>query len=87
MDDTYLRRAANFVNREPKTGLAASERDCRRPLIAEAINRHGAVGVAALLQLLEADFGDDLRLDARLEHLIDADPRALARLVGTVGAR
>jgi hypothetical protein len=37
--------------------------------------------------LLEADFGDDLSLDARLEHLIDADPRALVWSVGAVGAR
>jgi hypothetical protein len=50
----------------------------RRRLIAEAIHRHGVSGIKALLELIEIDIGADLRVDARLEHLIDAAPAALA---------
>lgn len=61
---------------------AVQKRGRRHRLVDAAIRKHGPVAVALLLERLEEDFGDDLRVDARLEHLIDADPRAIALLGG-----
>jgi hypothetical protein len=49
----------------------------RRRLIEAAVAAHGLAAVDLLFARLEDDFGDDLRLDARLAALIDADPAAL----------
>jgi hypothetical protein len=55
----------------------------RDRLIAAAVQKHGVGAIGLVFESLEADFGDELRVDARLEHLIDADPRAIALLEAT----
>jgi hypothetical protein len=58
----------------------------RNRLLNGAINKHGILGVGALLKSLEAEFGD-LAIDRRLERLVDAEPAAVALLDGAGGAR
>lgn len=58
----------------------------RERLLVAACERHGAVGVGALLKSLEAGYGD-LAIDRRLERLVDADPAAFALLDDASGAR
>jgi hypothetical protein len=50
----------------------------RRRLIEAAVAAHGLAAVDLLFARLEDDFGDDLRLDSRLEGILEADPRAIS---------
>jgi hypothetical protein len=54
---------------------AALRRQRRQRLIEAAIDRHGVAALAVLLDRLEHDFGDELRVNRRLEALIDLGPR------------
>jgi hypothetical protein len=60
---------------------ASTRRDRRQRLLAEAIARHGAAGLDALLAFLETELGEDLGIDRCLEQLIDADRAAVAALI------
>jgi hypothetical protein len=56
---------------------AARKRDRRNRLINAAVKRHGLGAVSLAFESLEDEYGE-LGIDRRLEHLVDADPRALA---------
>jgi hypothetical protein len=51
----------------------------RQRLVDEDLRLHGSLGIRALLDGLELDYGIP-DLDRRLERLADADPRAIALL-------
>jgi hypothetical protein len=80
MDARHLPLPSRLVNRvaSPRAISLQKKRDRRQHLLAETLKRHGVPALGLLLESLEADFGDVLRVDARLEGLIDADPRAVA---------
>jgi hypothetical protein len=74
-------RACDVIKPRFHFRQSARRRARRERLIGEAWNRHGAAGFAALFDIVEADIGDaDLRIDGRLERLVEADPTALELL-------
>ena len=69
-------------NAPPHFRQPSRARERRQRLLAEAVARHGVAVVAAFLTLLEAEFGEEIGINRRLEFLIDADPAALALITG-----
>jgi hypothetical protein len=70
-------RNVNSAARPPRQ-FSTNREGRRRRLIEAAVAAHGLAAVDLLFARLEDDFGDDLRLDSRLEGIIEADPVALA---------
>jgi hypothetical protein len=46
------------------------------------MRKHGVAGIAGMLSLLEVQLGEEIGIDRRLERLVDADPSALALIMG-----
>jgi hypothetical protein len=81
----YLQGGAPVSRRSApraSTRSAALRRDRRQRLIDTVVHKHGVGAFNFLFERLEAEVGD-LRIDARLEGLINAEPDALA-LAGAV---
>jgi hypothetical protein len=81
----HLQGARRSVPRAPARSLADRRSaelrfDRRQRLINAAIQKHGIGAIGLLFERLEGDFGDELRLDVRLEKLLEADSAALALL-------
>jgi hypothetical protein len=51
------------------------------------VEKHGIGGIGLLFEALESEFGDELRVDARLERLVDVDVSAVRLLELTGIAR
>jgi hypothetical protein len=78
--EAQRRRPTQRLGRSLQTTRSEQLRRQRRiRLIDEDLRLHGSLGIRALLDGLELDYGIQ-DLDRRLEHLIDADPRALGLL-------
>jgi hypothetical protein len=74
-------------NRDPLARQAFARRERRNRPLAEAMRKHGIPGIAALLDLLQAELGAAIEIDRRLERLVDADPSAMASLARKDGRR
>jgi hypothetical protein len=74
-----LQAARRSAPRTPTRSLAERRSaelrfDRRQRLINAAVQKHGIGAIGLLFERLEGDFGDELRLDFRLEKLLEADP-------------
>jgi|ERR1700719_2328822 hypothetical protein len=75
-----LQGTLSAVPRAPTRSLAQRRSaelrfDRRQHLINAAVQKHGLGAIALIFERLEAEFGDELRVNRRLEALIDLGPR------------
>jgi hypothetical protein len=85
MDTKQVRRELAVVKRP----AAQRRRQQRDDLLAQALKKDDAPAIGLLLDLIEVEAdGGALRINPRLQHIVDLDPTALANAVALVsGAR